>query len=246
MGLKSLIIVSNPSQIQAIFRASKQLNSKPGVLFALKFLLNSPSRAFPLYEADDSGMATTPSKRSKVTPANRIHFHQARAAQKFLSSQHLTFAVGKYVHTLERNLQSLETHDTNGWVEYPDLYTFLQNLVFRTAVETLMGSKVLEMNPRLVDDFWIFDSNIPWFSRGLPRWFMPSAYQARDRLLEGIKEWHAYAHTSSDCTKIGDEDPEWEPYFGTKLVRARQDHALKMELMDADARASEDLGLLMA
>lgn len=246
MGWKSLIILSNPSHIQAIFRSSKQLSSKPGVLFALRYILNTPSRAIPLYEADDSGMATTPSKRSNVAPANRIHFHQARAAQKFLSGQHLTFITERYLSTLKSNLQSLETHRTNDWVEYPDLYAFLKVLVLRTAVETLMGSKILEMNPELIDDFRTFDSNIPWFSRGFPRWLMPAAYRARDRLLAGIKQWHAHAHAYSDCTKIANEDPEWEPYFGTKLLRSRQQYALNMELMDADARASEDLGLLMA
>ncbi|KAK8118012.1 cytochrome P450 monooxygenase [Apiospora kogelbergensis] len=40
--------------------------------------------------------------------------------------------------------------------------------------------------------------------------------------------------------------PSGEPYFGSKLVRARQEYALKAHFMNADARASEDLGLLMA
>ncbi|ETS73857.1 hypothetical protein PFICI_14803 [Pestalotiopsis fici W106-1] len=212
----------------------------------MKLLLKTPSRAMPLYEADDSGMAIKPNKRSTVAHVDRINFHQARAAQKFLSTQHLTFLNEKYLTTFERNLQQLGSHDTDTWVEYPDLYAFLQTNITRTSVEVLMGSKVLEMNPTLIEDFWEFDMAVPWLFRGWPRWFLPRAYSARDRVLDAIKKWHAHAHAQSDCTKLMDDDPEWEPYFGSKLLRARQEYALKMKLMDADARASEDLGLLMA
>ncbi|KAF3015966.1 hypothetical protein E8E14_012770 [Neopestalotiopsis sp. 37M] len=191
-------------------------------------------------------MAVKPSKRSNVAHVDRIHFHQARAAQRFLSSQHLNFLREKYFNTFGRNLQQLDSQSTDTWVEYPDLYAFLQTIVSTTAVEVLMGSKLLEMNPSLIEDFWRFDMATPWLLRGWPRWLIPSAYQARDRILNGIKKWHAHAHANTDCTKIMDEDPEWEPYFGSKLIRARQEYALKMKLMDSDARASEDLGLIMA
>ena len=54
------------------------------------------------------------------------------------------------------------------------------------------------------------------------------------------------AHEHSNCTKISVNDPEWELYFGSKLVRARQEYSAGLEPMNADALAAEDLGLLFA
>ncbi|RYP83964.1 hypothetical protein DL769_001270 [Monosporascus sp. CRB-8-3] len=218
----------------------------PAVVFSLKYLLNSPSSVIPFYKADNSGMATTPCKGSTVEHVNRIHFHQARTAQKFLSSQHLLYISEKYLATLERNLNSLHQTGTGEWAEYPDLYQFLQVQVVRASIATLMGTKILELNPTLIDDFWKFDTNVPLLMRGFPRWLIPGVYRARDRLHTSIKKWHAHAHAHSDCSKIQQGDPEWEPYFGSKLIRARQNYSLKMKPMNADARAAEDVGLLMA
>lgn len=240
----SFVVVSDPTHITTVFKSSKWLSSKPATLFSLKYLLNSPSSAAPFYEADDSGMSIRPRKESSVTQENRIHYWQAVTAQKFLAGQHLLEISERYLTTLKRNLDAINI--SQEWTEFPDLYHFLQMNVTRSAVETIMGSKILEMHPTLVEDFWTFDSNVPKFLRCMPRWMIPSAYRNRDVLLRKIKEWHAYAHQHSDCTKTGHGDPDWDQYFGHKIVKARQEYASKMEPMNAEARASEDLGLMFA
>ncbi|KAI3401885.1 hypothetical protein diail_6444 [Diaporthe ilicicola] len=64
----------------------------------------------------------------------------------------------------------------------------------------------------------------------------------------GIKKWHAYAHGHSDCSKLSLDDPEWDPYFGSKLIHARKDypHPREMKPMSADVRAYEDMRLMFA
>lgn len=224
------------------------MTSKPAAIFSLKNLLNAPAAAIRFYEADDSGMGAHPRKGSKTRQEDRMHFHQAHTAQKYLAGQHLSFLSEKYCNVLDRNLGALPSIKSGEWTSVPDLYGFLQQHVFRSAVETLMGSKILELNPNLTEDFWTFDRNVLFFLRCLPRWLIPNAYRARDRLLAGIKKWHAYAHRFSDCSKLGSDDTEWDQYFGTKLIRARQDypHPIGMQTMSADVRASEDMGLMFA
>ncbi|KAK0630533.1 cytochrome P450 [Bombardia bombarda] len=248
VGWLSMTIVSNPAHISAIFRSSKQLTSKPATLFALQYLLGVSTDVLPFYAADNSGMASTPAKGSTVEHVDRIDFHQARTAQKFLSSQHLAHLSTRYLETLERYLNSLDVGgSTPGeWVEYADLFHFLQTNVAPAVIETMMGSKLLEMSPNLIRDFWAFDSNLPKLMRCFPRWLIPAAFRARDGLKDSIKAWHAYGNAQSDCSKIESEDPEWEPYLGSKLVRARQNYSLKMAAMNDDSRAAEDLGLMMA
>lgn len=247
-GPLKFTVITNPEHIRAIFRSSKHLTSKPAAIFSLKNLLNAPPAAIRFYEADDSGMGVYPRKGSKTRQEDRMHFHQAHTAQKYLAGQHLSFISEKYCNILERNLGGLQSINTDEWTAVPDLYGFLQQHVFRSAVETLMGSKILELNPNLNEDFWTFDRGVLFFLRCLPRWLIPKAYRARDRLLAGIKKWHAYAQGHSDCSKLGPDDPEWDQYFGTKLIRARQDypHPVGMQPMSADVRASEDMGLMFA
>ncbi len=220
--------------------------------------------------------------------------------------------------------------DDDGWVELPDLYAFLRDEAFRAAVEAMCGPYLLSESPSpegkqqqqpqqtqhkgsqssaaaasFVDDFWRFDRSLPWLVRGLPRWLYPAPYRARDRVLQRIKAWHAWAnaHTFDAITHAqhplrasdslaghvpqrakaaaddidnpgGDDDDEfgaggaggvathpsrtaaettdesdaaeWEQYFGSALMRERQRYARRMDAMDADARAAEDLALLFA
>lgn len=238
------VVVSDPTHITTVFKSSKWLSSKPATLFSLKYLLKSPSSAAPFYEADDSGMSSKARKESSVAQEDRIHYWQAVSAQKFLSGQHLIDISERYLTTLRRNLAAINI--TEEWTEMPDLYHFLQMNVSRSAIESIMGSKILEMHPTLVEDFWTFDRNVPKFLRCMPRWLIPSAYRNRDTLLQKIKEWHAYAHEHSDCKRLGPGDQEWDQYFGHKIIKARQEYAMKMKPMTAEARASEDLGLMFA
>ena len=61
-----------------------------------------------------------------------------------------------------------------------------------------------------------------------------------------VKRWHTYANEQTDCTKVRVEDPEWEPFLGSKHVRERQRFLQGIDIMDAGGRASEDLGLILA
>ena len=244
LGLFKIYFVSEADQIATILRTSHGLSSKPGILIALKNILGTPKHVIPFYAADDSGVGRHPQPGSSVSPEHRISYFQHKAAHKYLTGRQLVSINERYMSILQRNI-------SNGnigydWVEVPDLYAFLQVEVFRAAVESMFGTWILSLNPTLVKDFWEFDRNVPLLYKGVPRWLCPSAYKARDRLISGIKEWHKFAHEHSDCTKVGPEDPDWDPYWGCKLLKARQEYCLQMGVMDADAIAAEDLGLLFA
>lgn len=189
-------------------------------------------------------MAAKPKKGSIVEQKNRVHYWQASLAQKYLSGQYLWKISKRYFEIIQKNLNA--SNIQHEWVELPDLYRFLQMEVSRASIETMCGSHIFRINPNLVEDFWTFESQVPTLVCGLPEWMTPKACKVRRKLLDGIKAWHAFAHEHSDCSKIQPEDPDWDPYFGIQLVKARQYHNLRMDSMDADARASEDLGLLFA
>lgn len=166
---------------------------------------------------------------------------QASNSIRYLSGKYLLSVTERYLAILQRRLSNLDLPDAG--MEISDFYAWLQSQVTPSVIEAMMGSRILEMYPGVVEDFWEFDRNIPNFSRGLPRWVIPTAYKTRDRLLANLKAWNQLAHSNSDCTQYENGDPEWDEFFGTKLIKARED-TMKKHGLDDDAIASANLGLL--
>ena len=131
------------------------------------------------------------------------------------------------------------------WVEYPDLTDFLQRQLFKAATGSLCGPYIFSLNPNFSDDFWEYISHLPTLAKGFPRWWNPGAWKARDRCLAAITKWHLHAWANVDHEK-DDETTEWDPYFGTRLMRTRYTYARKMEAMTDEARAAEDLAMIFA
>jgi hypothetical protein len=227
-----------------VFRKSKQFANTASTLFVLRNLADLPTDAVAFCRADDTGSGSVPRKGSKVIAEHRINYLISHNCRTFLQGRHLEALNEQYLRILLRNVDAIEAGQD--WVSMPDFYALVSDLLTRTSIEALAGSKLLELYPNIAKDLAVFNSHMPWFLYLTPRWLMPSAFRARDRLLKGIKEWHAYAHQHSDCNKVESEDPDWEPYFGTKLMRKRQQYALKIKEMTAHARASEDLALFFA
>lgn len=194
------------------------------------------------YEADDSGMAAEPRKGSKVAQENRILFQQTHTAQKFLASPYLEPLVNRFTTTFSRNVEDLGIE--GDWVDHPDLFNFLQMTVARSNIEAMMGSKILDINPHLVQDFWTAKAHAPQFYQGLPRWVIPKAFKDRTHLVEGIKKWHSFALENGDYTNTGAKDPDWDPVVGSKYAKVRLQYMLKMKSLTADVRAAEDWGFV--
>lgn len=246
LGSFKMYLVSAADHYTTLFnnKASRSMGTKAGVLLALKNLFGTPTHVIPFYVADNSGVNAVPLPGSNVRTEHRVTYHQTRAATKHLSGSGLVQMTERFLKVLERRVH--ESSIDSEWTDLPDLYRFLQSEVFRAAVEAMCGSYLLPQSPTFVEDFWEFVTYVPWLSTGLPRWIFPKPYQVRDRLHNAIRNWHRLAHKHSDCTKTGADDPEWEPYFGSKLMRARQEYSMGMDFMNADALAAEDLGLIFA
>jgi hypothetical protein len=146
---------------------------------------------------------------------------------------------------LSRNMSN-DTRLGTEWVELPNLWLFIRTLVFRASTEAICGSFLLSLNPTLTEDFWVFDHNIPTLPKGIPRWLAPGDHKSREKMLIAIKKWHSFANSHSDGYKTGPNDQEWDPYFGSKYVKARQKFSYEIGVMDDDCRGSEDLGFLFA
>ncbi|KAI4194054.1 MAG: hypothetical protein LQ350_008000 [Teloschistes chrysophthalmus] len=108
----------------------------------------------------------------------------------------------------------------------------------------MCGPALLQQNPNFERGFWKLDSDIFYFFKAYPWWLVPRASNNRAKLLNGVKRWHDYARSNFTESCI-----EWDghdPYYGSPLMRSRQEYLAKIDFLDEDALASQDLGLLWA
>lgn len=209
----------------------------------IKSVLGAPDHIHPFYLGDNSGQLLKAIPGSQVPPESRIRYFHYKVAHEHLAGMNGTRLGERYMDILSRNLSN-DTGIGSEWVELPDLWLFIRTLVFRASTEAICGSFLLSLNPTLAEDFWAFNHNVPKLLKGIPRWLAPGAYRSRDKMLIAIKKWHNFANSHSDGYKTGPDDPEWDPYFGSKYIKARQKFLNEIEVMDDDCRASEDLGFL--
>lgn len=214
------------------------------VAFALRNLVDLPAETMSLYLADSSGAGLKPRKGSNIPPERRITFLVAHNMHRFLSSHHLDGISGRYTSMLHHRICEIDIHGK--WISSPSLFEFLQRTTLVPEIEALFGLKLLELNPGLIDDLLIFTRHVPDFLRLRPRWLNPHAHQARKRLIQYVKRWHEYAQNHLDFADVSDEDPDWEPLWGSRLMRVRQQYEHKTGAMNADARACEDVSLIWA
>ncbi|TGJ81618.1 hypothetical protein E0Z10_g7141 [Xylaria hypoxylon] len=243
-GWLRFFLLSNPEHVKALFRRSRETTNTVTVAFTLRNLVDLPRETVSLYLSDNSGAGLKPRKDSDIPPERRITFLVSHNLHMFLSFRHLDGISKRYSGMLSHRIDSIDVG--NEWVSWPNLSDFLQRTTLVPEIEALFGLKLLELTPGFIDDLLIFTRHVPDFLRLRPRWLNLPAHRARKRLIQHVMRWHEYAQTHVDFTEISDEDPDWEPFWGSKLMRVRQEYELKTGAMDSVARACEDVGLIWA
>ncbi|KAI0965156.1 cytochrome P450 [Xylaria arbuscula] len=238
----NVTIVANPKHITAIFKNHRYLSSRSITERSARYLLGVPSTVIPFYQADDSGMEARPREGSTVAPENRILYQQTYTAQKFLASPYLEPLSQRYLTFFASKISSSGIGED--LVQFPSLYAFCQEVVTEANIKAMMGTKITELDPNIAKHFWEAKQSAPEYFRGFPRWLIPSAFAARDRIIESVMKWHEYGFSHGNHTNTSPKDPDWDPIWGSKYAKIRQQFMLKMKPLTAPVRGAEDWGLM--
>ena len=173
----------------------------------------------------------------------------ARISRKLHDMQHLYLSqpaevrllTGKFSESLQEAIRKALNLPDQGVLQ-PDkdsedkhsartvpLFRFLEGAMFVASTAALMGTRILELNPNLVYDYWAYDKA---FLLGLPELVYPEGKGARDKLLEAVRRYVEEAHNASDWK--GTDKAYWDANVGSKLFRE------SLKEMDSRGIALED------
>ena len=162
--------VTGSASIIALWR-SRVLEAKEVTCFSLRNFFDTPKAAMKIYLTDDSGINSQPHPSSDIPFKDRYYFHTRRDTVSFFQGPGLKHIAHRFQDLLRDRVAKLEvTHD---WVEFTDLYSFIQDMLTGPAIEAMCGPTLMEQNPTFVDNFWRLDSDILLFFKKFPRWLAP-------------------------------------------------------------------------
>ncbi len=236
--------ISGAENLLAIFRGSRDLTTTPSSILVLENAFGHPKSISHIMLEDNTGVLPQPLEGSApIKPNNRIFSIMHKGLHTHLNGKGLAVLGDKFTSFLESGMEALRI-GTDEWTEVPDLYRLIQEVVFQASAKSLCGPHLFELNPSFTSDFWEFDSHVPSLFKLLPKWMVPAAYRARDRLNKSLMKWHAFAEEHFDA-ELEKRDPQmWEEYFGHRLMRERRTDMKQIDDYTDEARAANDLGMI--
>lgn len=208
--------------------------------FVLGKVFGMSTEALGLYDMDNSGCRYKPIAGTNVEPRNRIDYLTYGPITKFLSGSGMRSLWNRYELELTTRLCDLPVGAD--WADMADLTVVFERDVSTAITNSLCGTYLLESNPNFLEELWNLDRRLDLLFRGTPRIFAPSVYARRDRLLACIKDWRNYARLNFRPDSV-DENGD-DPFWGSRVFRERDKIFTDMDLLDDDAMASEDFGVV--
>ena len=96
--------------------------------------------------------------------------------------------------------------------------SFMRTHMAECAIISLVGPRILELNPGFCQLLWDFDEislSLVW---GLPRWMNRQAWEKRDRYRAACARYLEAAWAGFDPAGA-EADSDWEPNFGSRFAR---------------------------
>ncbi|KAM0810030.1 putative Cytochrome P450 [Seiridium cardinale] len=181
LGPLTLHLVPGGSSVSAIFRSS--FTSDPWILRILEHTAGYSSPDLAKFIADESGCATLPrlSSSGPVAPDKRIWYAMHRTREEGLVSARSVAAFStSFQEFLGHQLSEFRTAE---WVEVR-IFDFLKKHMSIAATLSVLGSRILDINPGFIEAFWQYEqfgsgfaacvaSGMSWLNKNLIR-ILPS------------------------------------------------------------------------
>ena len=227
-AVEKLFHIRNPSRLGYAFKFVEKVLGVPSEQFA---------RHLGVGEGVDEKTGLSGWEVLEETTRKYLLKKEAVSELTFGFLQRLEFEVDKLLLSQEqRAVEEVEV----------GLCSWLQPVMLRASLSAMFGTRLLDASPEFIQDFFEFDRTAQSLFFGLPRLLNPIPYRTRDLAITGLEKWHRYLAEEARG-KIANPDNElaWDPYFGSRYNRARQQHHVSRGLT-LRSRAGLDLAFVMA
>ncbi|KAK8855242.1 25-hydroxycholesterol 7-alpha-hydroxylase [Apiospora arundinis] len=201
LGPKIAYMVSGANNIQNLFRSGQGISDDTMLLTAAK-----------------SGRSKIPKSGYENVPYHERYWALHHDIyEKYLTSKEFSDAsANKYFEVFSERLDT-KFPVGGGWTTLSLSDMFRVDMA-HCAITTLMGEKILELNPGFIDKYWALERYLAEFLVGLPKWLNPRPYRVRDEMTVMTLRWARSAWENFDWDGP-DADTAWDPHFGSRVMR---------------------------
>ncbi|OHW97251.1 cytochrome p450 family protein [Colletotrichum incanum] len=216
LGPMRLYLVKGGESVQAMFRSSSTFSYEKFILMVVKNLQGSSKEDVDKFVKERSGRSMTPAPGwENVSQEQRYWYQLHHLTVENLSR---TDSTSHLANTYTRFFgESLERQPLGKWATVR-LFDFLRKDMGESALKSLCGTRILEIVPNYIDQFWRFDSIGVQAVYGLPKWINPKPAEERDKLNRMTQEFMKDAFSTFDWDGP-DTESHWDPIFGSRYVR---------------------------
>lgn len=216
VGLTPAYIVVGPKNVQKVLGSPHELDGNWLQLMLMAGHWDMSNDEIAKFANDNSGRGIAPAPGAEGIPAEKRYWHMHdRLYLDFLAKQKYSDALARSFNSLF--VERLDHQPKDEWTTV-GLLSMLKTTMAESAIISLFGSKIIELNPGFIKTYWKLDDiagNLVW---GLPKFMQRTSVAIRER-MHSMTEKHineAWEHFDWDGT---DEETEWEPHFGSRLSR---------------------------
>ncbi|KAF5562993.1 cytochrome P450 monooxygenase 3A7 [Fusarium phyllophilum] len=238
LGNVHAYLIHGTRNVQQVFRCSKELTFEEFALRVAQKVKRLPAKDAALVAKDISGSSRLPLTETREEDRIWRKFHEIYESH-LIGANAVSALTELFIDTM---IDELSTVGTQGPVEI-GIDEFMKHHMFRASTIALAGRKVFEIDPNFADVFWDYDEDFMSLLYGIPKFLCRKGSNARDKCLETVKGYLDQGWQNLDWRDCHKQNPDWEPNFGSKLVRERE-VAMEKYGIGLDGRASFQMGLI--
>ncbi|KAI1342868.1 cytochrome P450 [Xylariaceae sp. FL0016] len=216
LGTTRVYLVTGAQNIQRLFKTSKSIASE--AMFAqLIFpkILGMPKDEVARFERDLSGRAKVPNPGTENTPLDKRLWHASHHIYtEHLARSHSTQRLSDIYYG--KLMKKLDEQPCGEWTTVR-VFDFCRNQMGQAATEALFGPRIFEINPDIMKAFWEFEAGAASLFLGVPKWWNPKPYEARERFYAMVARYLDSAFDKFDWSRRDEID--WDDHFGAAVLR---------------------------
>jgi hypothetical protein len=216
LGPKLVYLVAGERNTQILFGPPEIVDPNMFHLLLMDTHWGAPRNDIKMFENDKSGRQKAPLPGTEdIDPRQRHWYNHHQIYAEYLSSVKYTSIIANTFFDFFS--ERLDQQSSADWTTL-SLFNYLKTAMVESAVKSMFGVRLLELNPDLAKCYWEFDDVAGILVWGLPRLIKPEPWKIRERLHSMVHKqveeaWEKFDWNGPDAAS------DWDPYWGSRFNR---------------------------